>query len=60
MKAAYDKYAQDVGVVIPTSGAFSTLFPPITANNTQTINLTKMFVPGYWKGELNPTVPPAP
>jgi arylsulfatase A-like enzyme len=60
MTAAYDKYAQDVGIVIPTSGPFSTLFPQITANNTQTINLTKMFVPGYWEApeEFNPTGPP--
>ena len=45
--AAYDKFAQDVGVVIPTSGPFATLFPPITANDTQTIDLAKMLVPGY-------------
>jgi hypothetical protein len=44
MKAVYHKFAQDVGVVIPTLGPFSTLFPQITASNTQTINLTKMFV----------------
>jgi arylsulfatase A-like enzyme len=54
MKTAYDKYAQRVGVVIPTSGAFSTLFPAITANNTQTIDLEGMLAPGYFKGELNP------
>ena len=45
--AAYEKYAQDVGVVPPTSGNFATLFPPITANDTQTINLAKMLAPGY-------------
>jgi arylsulfatase len=44
---AYDKYAQDVGIVIPTSGPFSTLFPQVTANNTQTIDLAKMFAPGF-------------
>ena len=27
MKAAYAKFAQDVGVLIPTSGTFTTLFP---------------------------------
>jgi hypothetical protein len=47
--AAYDKYSQDVGIIIPASGPLSTLFPQITANNTQTINLTKIFVPGYWE-----------
>ncbi len=45
--AAYEKYAQDVGVVPPTSGGFATLFPPITANDTQTINLAEMLAPGY-------------
>jgi hypothetical protein len=45
--AAYDKFAQDVGVVIPTSGPFATFFPPITANNTQTIDLAMMFAPWY-------------
>ena len=60
MKAAYNKFAQEVGVVIPTSGPFATLFPQIIANNTQTINLTKMFVPGYYNasGQLNPAGPP--
>ena len=63
MKDAYDKFAQEVGVVIPTSGPFKTLFPQVTANNTQTINLTKMFVPGYWEppeapqGNPNGTAP---
>ena len=47
LSAAYDKYAQDVGIVIPTSGPFSTLFPQVTANNTQTIDLAKMFAPGF-------------
>jgi arylsulfatase A-like enzyme len=57
--SAYDKYAQDVGIVIPTSGPFATLFPPITANNTQTINLTNMFVPGYpWNATESGQVPP--
>ena len=57
--SAYDKFAQDVGVVIPTSGPFGTLFPPITANDTQTINLAKMFVPGYTLNETKSgSVPP--
>ena len=56
MIAAYDKYAQEVGVVIPTSGPFATLFQPITANNTQTIDLAKMFVPGYPLNETQGTV----
>jgi arylsulfatase A-like enzyme len=57
--SAYDKYAQDVGIVIPRSGPFATLFPPITANNTQTINLTNMFVPGYpWNAAESGQVPP--
>ena len=57
--SAYDKFAQDVGVVIPTSGPFATLFPPITANDTQTINLAKMFVPGYPLNETKSgSVPP--
>jgi hypothetical protein len=57
MEAAYEKYAKDVGVVVPTSGPFATLFPVIAANNTQTISLEGMLVPGYFKGELNPKSP---
>jgi hypothetical protein len=58
--SAYDKFAQDVGVVIPTSEPFGTLFPPITANDTQTINLAKMFVLGYPLNETKSgSVPPA-
>jgi hypothetical protein len=45
--AAYDHYPQDVGVVRPTSGPFATLFPPIAANDTQTIDLAKMLAPWY-------------
>jgi arylsulfatase A-like enzyme len=51
MIAAYDKYAQDVGIVIPRGEKFEQTakgnFPPIAENNTQTINLGKMFAPGY-------------
>ena len=49
MKATYAKFAKDVGVVIPTTGNFANLFPAVTANNTQNINLTAQLVPGYWK-----------
>jgi hypothetical protein len=49
MKATYAQFAKDVGVVPPTTGNFANLFPPVTANDTQTINLTKQLVPGYWK-----------
>jgi hypothetical protein len=49
--AAYDKYAQDVGIVIPRGEEFEQTaknnFPPVTQNSTQTIHLEKMFVPGY-------------
>ena len=58
MKAVYEKYAKDVGVVIPTSGVFGSLFPPVTPNNPQTISLADMLAPGYWKGNLNQTVVP--
>ena len=34
MKADYKKYAKDVGVVIPTSGAFATLSSRITGQPT--------------------------
>ena len=51
MIAAYEKYAQDVGVVIPRGAKFEQTaknnFPPVVANNTQTIDLGKMFAPGY-------------
>ena len=48
---AYDKYAQDVGVVIPRGASFEHTaknnFPPVTPENIQTINLANMFAPGY-------------
>ena len=48
---AYNKYAQDVGVVIPRGAAFEQTaknnFPPVDEQNVQTINLAKMFAPGY-------------
>jgi arylsulfatase A-like enzyme len=47
----YDKYAQDVGVVIPRGEKFEQTaknnFPPVTQNDTQTIDLGNMFAPGY-------------
>ena len=58
MIAAYEKYAQDVGVVIPRGEKFEQTaksnFPPVSQNNTQTISLAKMFAPGY---PLNGTSP---
>ena len=57
--AAYDKYAQDVGVVIPRGAAFEQTaknnFPPVTQDNVQTINLAKMLAPGYPLNATNQT-----
>ena len=48
---AYNKYAQDVGVVIPRGEKFEQTaknnFPPITQDDIQTIELANMFAPGY-------------
>ena len=48
---AYNKYAQDVGVVIPRGEKFEQTaknnFPPITQEDIQTIELSNMFAPGY-------------
>ena len=48
---AYDKYAQDVGVVIPRGEKFEQVaknnFPPVTQEDVQTIELANMFAPGY-------------
>jgi hypothetical protein len=48
---AYDKYAQDVGVVIPRGEKFEQVaknnFPPVTQEDVQTIKLGNMFAPGY-------------
>ena len=49
MKTTYVQFAKDVGVVPPTTGNFANLFPAVTANNMQTINLTAQLVPRYWK-----------
>jgi arylsulfatase A-like enzyme len=57
--AAYDKYAQDVGVVIPRGEKFEQTaknnFPPVTQDNIQTINLAKMLAPGYPLNASNQT-----
>lgn len=49
--SAYNKYAQEVGVVIPRGEKFEqiskNIFPPVTQRDIQTINLAKMFAPGY-------------
>ena len=55
--AEYNKYAQDVGVVIPrgvlanSTEPFEQVsksnFPPVTQSDIQTINLNEMFAPGY-------------
>ena len=48
---AYDKYAQDVGVIIPRGEKFEQTaknnFPPVTQDDIQTIELANMFAPGY-------------
>ena len=48
---AYDKYAQDVGVIIPRGEKFEQTaknnFPPITQDDIQTIELANMLAPGY-------------
>jgi len=58
--AAYDKYAQNVGVVIPRGEKFEQTaknnFPAVNSTNIQTIDLAKMFVPGYKLNETNPPV----
>jgi len=50
MIAAYEKYAQDVGVVIPRGAAFAKsvagLLPPINVQDKVTIQLNDM-IPGY-------------
>jgi arylsulfatase A-like enzyme len=60
MTTAYDKFAQDVGVVIPRGAQFEiqmdNLFPTVNSTNVQTISLADMLVPGY-ESELKPTVP---
>jgi arylsulfatase A-like enzyme len=58
--AAYNKYAQDVGVVIPRGEKFEqttkTNFPPVTQSNIQNINLNEMFAPGYPLNASKPNV----
>ena len=56
--AAYDKYAQDVGVIIPRGEKFEETaknnFPPVNRENIQSIDLNQMLAPGY---PLNATKP---
>jgi hypothetical protein len=60
MIAAYGKYAQDVGVIIPRGEKFEQTaknnFPPVTQNNTQTISLNDMLAPGYPLNASKPNV----
>jgi hypothetical protein len=60
MKTTYAKFGKDAGVVVPTTGNFAHLFPAVTTNNTQNINLTAQLVPGYRKApqQLNPVGAP--
>jgi len=56
--AEYNKYAQDVGIVIPRGEKFEQTaknnFPPI-GNDPQTISLADMLVPGYPLNATNQT-----
>ena len=58
--AAYDKYAQDVGVVIPRGQQFEETaksnFPAINPEDIETINLNDMFAPGYPLNASKPNV----
>jgi hypothetical protein len=58
--AEYNKYAQNVGVVIPRGEQFEQTaknnFPPVTQSDIQTINLNDMFVPGYPLNASKPNV----
>jgi arylsulfatase A-like enzyme len=58
--AAYNKYAQDVGVIIPRGQKFEQAakdnFPAVTQSNIQTINLNDMFAPGYPLNASKPNV----
>jgi arylsulfatase len=58
--AAYDKYAQDVGIVIPRGEKFEQTakdnFPPVTQSNIQTINLNDMLAAGYPLNASKPNV----
>ena len=61
MKTAYEKYATDVGVIIPRGKAFSCYgwcysHWSYCTDDTVTIDLAKMFPPGY-PIELNPVAP---
>ena len=58
--AAYDKYAQDVGVIIPRGEKFEQTaknnFPLVTQSNVQNINLNDMLAPGYPLNASKPNV----
>jgi hypothetical protein len=58
--AAYDKYAQDVGVIIPRGEKFHEAaknnFPAVTQSNVQNINLNDMLAPGYPLNASKPNV----
>jgi arylsulfatase A-like enzyme len=58
--AAYNKYAQDVGVIIPRGEKFEQTaknnFPPVTQSNIQSINLNDMLAPGYPLNASKPNV----
>jgi hypothetical protein len=58
--AAYDKYAQDVGVIIPRGEKFEQTaknnFPLVTQSNVQSINLNDMLAPGYPLNASKPNV----
>jgi arylsulfatase A-like enzyme len=62
LKAVYEKYAKEVGVIIPRGKAFAnavagaTETGRIAADTNMTINLADMFAPGY-PLELNPVAP---
>lgn len=58
MKTAYDKYAQDVGVIIPRGGFPTSVAPIVNATNTETISLGGMFVPGHFVLPKPPNLPP--
>jgi hypothetical protein len=58
--AAYDKYAQDVGVIIPRGQKFEQVaknnFPQVIQSNVQNINLNDMLAPGYPLNASKPNV----
>ncbi|MGE3858920.1 MAG: sulfatase-like hydrolase/transferase [Nitrososphaeraceae archaeon] len=61
MKTAYEKYAKEVGVIIPRGDNFENsvknIFPPMDATTEVTINLDRN-IPNITKAEIQPSVPP--